>query len=72
MGAELLRSQSNIIVRMAGGVVIVFLASAIPVIGGIVMFIGGIVGSGMIVATVTNGYKRPSYQISAKEARKSK
>lgn len=72
VGAELLRSQSNIIVRMAGGVVIVFLASAIPVIGGIVMFIGGIVGSGMIVATVTNGYKRPSYQISAKEARKSK
>lgn len=68
IGAELLRSQSNTLVRMLGGIVVLFVVYMIPFINVLVMFVATIVGSGMIVATFTNGYKRPSYTAGAKKA----
>lgn len=65
IGAELLRSQSNVIVRMLGGVAIVTIAYMIPIISAIVLFISLIVGSGMIVMTFTHGYRRPRYNLRA-------
>lgn len=71
VGAELLRSQPNIIMRMLGGVAIIVVALTIPVLGGFVLFASVVVGSGMIVTTLTNGYKRPNYRIAApKKAKK--
>lgn len=67
VGAELLRSQPNAVVRMLGGVAILTVAYTIPILSGFVLFVALVVGSGMIVTTLTNGYKRPSYQIAAKK-----
>lgn len=72
VGAELLRSQPNILVRMLGGVVIVLIAYSIPVLNVLTLFAAGVVGSGMIIATLTNGYKRPQYQVVAKKPAASK
>lgn len=65
VGAELLRSQTNIIIRMLGGVAIVLVAYTIPVLSVIVMLVATVVGSGMIVKTLTDGYRRPNYQVAA-------
>lgn len=65
IGAELLRSQSNVIVRMLGGVAILTIAYMIPVVSAIVLFVSLIVGSGMIAMTFTHGYRRPRYNLRA-------
>lgn len=65
IGAELLRSQPNAIVRMLGGIAILTVAFILPYIGGLLLFISLVTGAGMIVATLTNGYRRPQYQIAA-------
>ncbi len=63
VGSALLRSQANIVVRMFGGVLVLAIALMIPVLNVLVMFVATIIGSGMLVMTLTNGYKRPEYQL---------
>jgi cytoskeletal protein CcmA (bactofilin family) len=66
VGAELLRSQPNAVVRMLGGVAVLSIAYMIPVLNGLVLFAAVMVGSGIIITTLSNGYKRPSYNTAAK------
>lgn len=70
VGSELLRSQPNTIVRMLGGVAIMLVLYVIPFVNALAMFIALVVGSGMIVTTLTNGYKRPEYNLTATKAAK--
>lgn len=65
VGTELLRSQPNAIVRMLGGIVVVLILYLIPFINALAMLAAAIVGSGMIISTLTNGYRRPDYRIPA-------
>ncbi len=66
VGAELLRSQPNAVVRMLGGVAVLSIAYMIPVLNGLVLFAAVMVGSGIIITTLANGYKRTSYNTAAK------
>lgn len=77
VGSELLRSQQNIVVRMLGGMAVVLVLYLIPVINVFTMFAALVVGSGIIVTTLTKGYRRPAYSIeepavAPKPAKKSK
>lgn len=68
IGSELLRSQSNAVIRMLGGVAVLAVVYMIPVLSGLVLFAAVMVGSGMIVTTLSNGYKRPSYTVATEVA----
>ena len=70
VGSELLRSQENTLIRMLGGIAVVLVLYMIPFINILTMFAALVVGSGMIVTTLTNGYKRPSYSLNAKKTTK--
>ena len=68
IGSELLRSQQNIIIRMLGGMLIVLIAYLIPIVNILTMLAAVIVGSGMVIMTVTDGYRRPNYTLVATKA----
>ncbi len=63
VGSELLRSQQNTIVRMLGGIAVMLVLYMIPFINVLAMFTSLVIGSGMIVTTLSNGYRRPSYGV---------
>lgn len=65
VGSELLRSQKNVLIRMAGGSAVVMVFYLIPFINALMLFAAVVIGSGMIVATLTNGYKRPNYTVTS-------
>ena len=63
VGSELLRSQQNTIVRMLGGIAVMLVLYMIPFINVLAMFAALVIGSGMVVTTLSNGYRRPSYGV---------
>ena len=63
VGSALLRTNSNVLVRMLGGTAIVLILYLIPVLNAFTIFVAVVVGSGMVIATLANGYRRPSYAI---------
>jgi len=67
VGSELLSSQNNAIIRMLGGMIVVLILYLIPFINLLAMFVALVVGSGIIVATLTNGYRRPDYMVMSKK-----
>lgn len=64
VGSKLLSSSPNTVMRMAGGAVVVVLLYIIPVINILTFLSAIIVGSGMIVRTLTYNYQKPRYNIS--------
>jgi cytoskeletal protein CcmA (bactofilin family) len=61
VGGMILRSQNNVLLQVLVGAVAMFVAGMIPLINGFVVFVAIVFGSGMIIVTVTNGYRRPQY-----------
>lgn len=63
LGASLLRSQPNIVLKMAGGLLVLLVLLLIPFVNILTMFALVVVGSGMLVRTVLNNYGRPRYRV---------
>lgn len=63
LGAVLLRSTQNIIVRMIGGSVVLGALWLIPVINVVAMIATVVIGVGIIVCTVLYGYRKPRYEV---------
>lgn len=64
VGSELLKSQQNTLVRMLGGIAVVLVLYIIPFVNAFVILAALVVGSGMVLTTLTSGYRRPRYRIS--------
>lgn len=67
IGASLLRSQTNVVLRMAGGLLVLIVLLLIPLVNVLTILALLVVGSGMVVRTVFNNYQRPRYQIADDE-----
>lgn len=63
IGSVLLRGVENIVLRMLGGAVVLLILYMIPFVQVLAISAALVVGSGMIVATLTNGYRRPEYSL---------
>lgn len=63
LGALLLRSTQNIIVRMIGGAVVLGALWLIPIVNVVAIIATFLVGTGILVRTVTNGYRTPRYSL---------
>ncbi|PID32567.1 hypothetical protein CR956_01790 [Candidatus Saccharibacteria bacterium] len=70
VGSVVAKPVKNVILRMLIGLVIVLVLYLIPVVNILVALAASIVGSGMVVQNLTNGYKKPSYKIGAKVSKK--
>lgn len=68
IGSALLRSVNNIVLRMLGGAIVLLILYMIPFVNVFAIFAAWVVGSGMIVMTLTNGYRRPDYSLAATAA----
>lgn len=64
LGATLLRTNQNVLLRMLGGVAVLAALWIIPIVNIFAVLATVIVGSGIIVRTVTNGYRTPRYSLS--------
>lgn len=63
LGAVLLRSSQSILVRMIGGVAVLSALWLIPVVNIFAIIATVIVGAGILVRTVTHGYRTPRYSL---------
>ncbi len=70
IGSVLLRGVDNILLRMLGGSVVLLILYMIPIVNIFVLFAAWIVGSGMVVATLVDGYRRPAYSVAQTEVKK--
>lgn len=63
LGATLLRSNQNVITRMFGGSVVLLALWIIPIVNVFAVLATIIVGSGILLRSVTNGYRTPRYSL---------
>lgn len=63
LGSFFFAGSKNVIVRMIAGIVFFMVLMVIPVVNLIAVVVAGIVGSGMLVRTLTHGYKAPRYSL---------
>lgn len=70
LGSLALKSQRNVLIRMAVGVVILFILYAVPLINFFAIIIATVVGSGMAIATLTDGYQSPKYTLDSASVKK--
>lgn len=63
VGSFILKKVKNVVYRMAVGSAVVGLLMLIPIANIVVAVVSAIIGSGVFVATLTEGYRRPSYKI---------
>lgn len=61
IGTMLLKDQKNSVLRMLAGVVVLSLASIIPIIGGITTFASLILGTGMLLREIMHRTPTPKY-----------
>lgn len=69
LGALLLRSSQNVLVRMIGGVAVLVALWIIPIVNIFAILATVIVGSGILVRTLTNGYRAPRYSLTPEPTR---
>lgn len=63
LGAILLRSTQSILVRMVGGSVVLGALWLIPGVNIVAILATIVIGTGIVVRTVLNGYRKPSYEV---------
>lgn len=63
LGSFFFAGSKNIIVRMVAGMVFFMALMVIPVVNLIAVVVAAVVGSGMLVRTLTYGYKAPRYSL---------
>ncbi len=66
VGSLVAKPVKNVILRMLIGSAIVLVLYLIPIVNILAALAAVIVGAGMVVQGLTNGYKKPSYNLSAK------
>lgn len=70
LGSLALSRQRNVLLRMLVGVVMLFVLYVIPVFNFFAIVIASVVGSGLLVSTLTEGYQTPQYNLAGKPAAK--
>ncbi len=70
IGSVLLRGVENVLARMAGGAVVLLVLYLIPIVNIFALFVAWVVGSGLVVATLTSGYRRPDYSTAVEQPKK--
>ncbi len=69
VGSTLAKPVKNVILRMLIGSLVVLVLYLVPIVNILVGLTAAVLGSGLVVQGLTNGYKKPTYKISAKASK---